>query len=84
MSRSRLPAVLPLLLLLPACATFSPVPVDRQPDASLLLPCDRPAVPPTSPTDTDVALGWVDAVQKFLNCDARHAALSAFVKGGKP
>jgi len=59
------------------------VPVDRQPDASLLLPCDRPAVPPEKLTDTDAALGWIDAVQKFLNCEARHAALATFVKGGK-
>lgn len=75
------------LLLLPplqACSSFSvPVPVDRQPDASLLLPCDRPQPPPSSPTDTDVALGYLDAVQKYLNCEARHAALAAFVKGGK-
>lgn len=83
MFRSRLPAALLSLLLLPACATFSPVPVDRQPDASLLLPCDRPAMPSEKPTDTDVALAWIDAVQKFLNCDARHGALSTFVKGGK-
>jgi hypothetical protein len=24
----------------------------------------------------------MDAVQKYLNCEARHAALAAFVKGG--
>lgn len=74
------------LLLLPplqACSSYSPLPVDRQPDASLLLPCDRPRPPPNSPTDTDVALGYLDAVQKYLNCEAKHGALAAFVKGGK-
>jgi len=55
--------------------------VDRQPDSSLLLSCEPPAVPPEKPTDNDVALGWIDAVQKFLACDARHAALVEFVRG---
>lgn len=80
---SRLLAVPLSLLLLQGCETFSPVPVDRQPDASLLLPCERPRPPPDSPTDTAVALGYLDAVQKYLNCEARHGALAAFVKGGK-
>jgi len=75
------------LLLLPplqACSSsFSPLLIDRQPDASLLLPCDRPKPPPNSATDTDVALGYLDAVQKYLNCEAKHGALAAFVKGGK-
>jgi len=78
--------VVALLLLPPlqACSSFSaPIPVDRQPDASLLLPCDRPKPPPDSPTDTDVALGYIDAVQKYLNCEAKHGALAAFVKGNK-
>jgi len=30
-----------------------------------------------------VALGYLDAVQKYLNCEAKHGALAAFVKGGK-
>ena len=80
---SPLPAVLLSLLLLPACSSYSPLLVDRQPDASLLLPCDRPRAPPDSATDTDVALGYVDAIQKYLNCEAKHGALASFVKGGK-
>lgn len=83
MSRLRLLAAPPLLLLLQACGTSSPIPIDRQPDASLLLPCARPAQPAQNPTDTDVALAWMDAVQKYLNCEAKHGALAAFVKGGK-
>jgi len=83
MFRSPLPVVLLSLLLLPACSSFSSIPVDRQPDASLLLPCERPMRPADNPTDTDVALAWIDAVQKYLNCEARHAALASFVKGGK-
>lgn len=66
------------------CAGLShPKLVDRQPDSSLLLSCERPLPPPAKPTDNDVALGWIDAVQKFLACDARHAALATFVRGGK-
>lgn len=72
-------------MLLIGCGEAShPKLVDRQPDASLLLSCERPAPPPAKPTDNDVALGWIDAVQKFLACDARHAALAAFVRGGEP
>lgn len=69
------------MLLIGCAAASHPKLVDRQPDASLLLSCERPAPPPAKPTDNDVALGWIDAVQKFLACDARHAALVAFVKG---
>ena len=82
MSLSPRLAALPLLLLLQACGQPSPILVDRQPDASLLLPCDRPDPPPEKPTDTEVALGYLDAVQKYLSCEARHSALAGFVKGG--
>ena len=83
MSRLRTLAALPLAMLPIGCAALShPKLVDRQPDASLLLSCEWPSPPPTKPTDNDVALGWIDAVQKFLACDARHKALVAFVKGG--
>ena len=84
MSLLRVLVVLPLAMLLTGCGTILyPKLVDRQPDASLLLSCERPAPPPAKPTDNDVALGWIDAVQKFLACDARHSALVTFVKGGK-
>lgn len=73
-----------LCLVLGGCATSHPKLVDRQPDASLLLSCERPAPPPAKPTDNDVAMGWIDAVQKYLECEARHAALAAFVRGDKP
>lgn len=71
-----------LCLVAGGCSTSHPKLVDRQPDASLLLSCERPAPPPERPTDNDVALGWIDAVQKYLACEARHAALVEFVKGG--
>lgn len=83
MSRSRLLAGLLLPLLLMACGSFTPVPVDRQPDASLLLPCRPPKLPPQSYTDTDVALSFMDAHEKYLECEAKQNALAAFVKGGK-
>jgi hypothetical protein len=54
--------------------------VDRQPDASLLLPCEWPKAPPLNPTDTDVALAWQDAVDKFLACARRQQDLATFVK----
>jgi hypothetical protein len=70
-----------LCLVAGGCATSHPKLVDRQPDASLLLSCERPAPPPAKPTDNDIALVLIDAVQKYLACEARHAALAAFVKG---
>lgn len=70
------------MLLIGCGAVSHPKLVDRQPDASLLLSCERPAAPPEKPTDNDVAMGWIDAVQKFLACEARHAALVQFVRGG--
>ena len=84
MSRLRTLAALPLAMLLTGCGAAShPKLVDRQPDASLLLSCERPSPPPAKPTDNDVALGWIDAVQKYLACEARHNALVTFVKGGR-
>lgn len=72
-----------LCLLASGCAASHPKLVDRQPDAPLLLPCERPVSPPANPTDNDVALGWIDAVQKYLACEATHDELVKFVKGGK-
>lgn len=76
-------AAIALCLVAGGCVTSHPKLVDRQPDASLLLPCVRPVAPPTNPTDNDVALGWIDAVQKYLACEARFNELATFVKGGK-
>jgi hypothetical protein len=59
------------------------VPVDRQPDASLLQPCTRPAPPPPNASDNDIALGYVDAVQRFLECEARYRCLVEFVTQAK-
>jgi hypothetical protein len=39
--------------------------------------------PPANATDNDIALALVDAVQRYLECEARHKALADFVKGGK-
>lgn len=83
MSLSRRAAALLSALLLTACEHFSAVAVDRQPDASLLLPCERPAPPPDPATDNDVATGYVDAVVAYLACERRHADLARFVRGGK-
>ena len=84
MCLSRLLVALLSATLLTGCGALShPKLVDRQPDSSLLLSCEPPAPPPEKPTDNDVALGWIDAVQKYLACDARHSALVEFVRGGK-
>jgi hypothetical protein len=59
------------------------VPVDRQPGASLLQPCTRPTPPPDNASDNDIALGYVDAVQRFLECEARYRCLVEFVTQAK-
>lgn len=82
MCLSRTAAVLLSVVLLSGCATRS-VPVDRQPDASLLQPCVRPASPPANASDNDIALGYVDAVQRFLECEARYRCLIEFVTQAK-
>jgi hypothetical protein len=82
MCLSRQVAALLSAALLAGCATRS-VPVDRKPDPSLLQPCTRPVPPPAKATDNDIALALVDAVQRYLECEARQKALADFVKGGK-
>ena len=82
MSLSRRAAALLSIGLLAGCATRS-VPVDRQPDPSLLQPCTRPQPPPANASDNDIALALIDAVQRYLECEARQKALADFIKGGK-
>lgn len=80
MCLSRQVAALLSIALQAGCATRS-VPVDRQPDPSLLQPCTRPVPPPAKATDNDIALALVDAVQRYLECEARQRALAEFIKG---
>lgn len=70
-------------MLLAACATSSSVPVARQPDASLLLPCQDPALvdDPDSATDNEVAAERIRVAEAYLACKQRHADLATFVKG---
>ena len=71
-------------MLLAACATSSSVPVARQPDASLLLPCLDPALvdDPDSATDNEVAAELIRVAAAYLACKQRHADLVTFVKAG--
>ena len=77
-------AALSCAMLLAACTTYSAVPVPRQPDASLLLPCRDPAlVPdPDSATDNDVAAERIRVAEAYLACKQRHADLVTFINGG--
>ncbi|MFY8105621.1 MAG: Rz1-like lysis system protein LysC [Elstera sp.] len=69
--------------LLSGCSTLYPTPVDRKPDASLLLDCRAPAAPTEPVTYGQAVLGWVDAIKAFLDCRDEKRALATFVKGGK-
>ncbi len=70
--------------MLPAAACgSSSVPVDRRPDASLLLPCTDPVLVanPETASDNDIAAERLRVAQAYLACKRRHADLSAFVRG---
>ena len=59
-----------------------PVPTPRSPDPSLLQPCERPQPTGDLPSDNEIAVAWLDAVEKYLACEARHDALVKFEKEG--
>lgn len=79
-----LAAALSCAMLLAGCTSSSTVPVARQPDASLLLPCQDPALvdDPDSATDNEVAAERIRVAEAYLACKRRHADLVTFVKGG--
>ncbi len=54
----------------------------RRPDASLLLPCQDPALvdDPDTATDNDVAAERIRVAEAYLVCKRRHADLVTFVK----
>ena len=79
-----LAAALSCAMLLAACATYSSVPVARMPDASLLLPCQDPALvdDPDTANDNEVAAERIRVTEAYLACKRRHADLVTFVKAG--
>ena len=79
-----LAAALSCATLLAACASSSTVPVARQPDATLLLPCQDPQLvdDPETATDNEVAAERIRVAEAYLACKRRHADLVTFVKAG--
>ena len=78
-------AALSCAMLLAACSSSShPVPVPRQPDASLLLPCQDPQLvgDPDTATDNEVAAERIRVAEAYLACKRRHADLTTFVQAG--
>lgn len=77
-------ALLPCALLTAGCGS-SFMAVDRQPDASLLLPCVDPVLvaEPDVASDNDIAAERLRVAQAYLACKRRHADLATFVKGGQ-
>jgi hypothetical protein len=49
-----------------------------------MLDCRAPQSPAEPVTYGRAVLGWVEAIQAFLDCRDEKRALAAFVKGGKP
>ena len=81
-----LSAALSCAMLLAACTSFSAVPVPRQPDASLLLPCQDPVLvdDPDTASDNDIAAERIRVAEAYLACKRRQGDLVAFFKGGQP
>lgn len=73
--------LLPCALLLSACGTLSAIPVDRQPDASLLLPCADPVLAGDDASDNDIAAERIRVAQAYAACRERHGGLVTFVRG---
>lgn len=63
-------------------ARASPVPLSRQPDPSLLMPCGDPVrvENPDTASDNDIAAERIRVAQAYLACKGRHDDLSAFVR----
>ena len=81
-----LAAALSCAMLLGACTTYSSKAVPRMPDASLLLPCQDPALvdDPETATDNEVAAERIRVAEAYLACRQRHADLVTFVRGVRP
>jgi hypothetical protein len=67
-----------------ACQSSLVVPVAPRPDSALLQPCERPRGVDPKASDNDIALAWLDAVQKYLACERKQEDLAKFVKGLQP
>ena len=83
MPHEPLAAALSCAMLLAACENSSVVPVQRQPDASLLLPCQDPALvdDPDTARDNDIAAERIRVAEAYLACKRRQGDLAAFVAG---
>ncbi len=72
-------------MLLAACTSYSAVPVDRRPAASLLLACVDPVLvaDPETASDNEVAAERIRVGEAYLACKRRHADLVTFVSAGR-
>jgi len=72
-------ALLPCGLLLTACGSSSQA---ARPtiDASLLQPCQDPQLAPEEASDNEIAAERLRMAKAYLDCKARHAALSQRLK----
>lgn len=66
-------------LLLGACDPSTKL-VTRTPDASLMVPCERPAALPPKPTGNQIDKALVDTTRIALDCASKHDGLIEFEK----
>jgi hypothetical protein len=76
-------AALSCATLLAACASSSPLAVNRQPDPSLLEPCVDPELvaDADAASDNDIAAERIRVAEAYVACKQKQADLAAFVKG---
>lgn len=85
MSLLRPAVALSCAMLLAACTSYSAVPVERTPDASLLLPCVDPVLvtDPDTASDNEVTAERIRVAEAYLACKRRHADLVSFINAGR-
>lgn len=72
--------VIAIALLLGACGPTSTKLVTRTPDASLMVPCEKPPLLPAKPTGNEIDKHDVLATRLVLECKAKHDGLIEFEK----
>lgn len=72
-------SIVVLCLILPGCSSIAPLLPPTKPQQDLLTPC--PTIPKTTAQDLgEIVQEYVDLINKYGECAARHRKLSEAVK----
>jgi hypothetical protein len=67
-----------VFMLLVGCGPTSTKLTTRTPDASLMVPCEKPQTLPAKPTGNQIGKQLVDTTKLLLDCSAKHDGLIEF------